>query len=127
MYEPGDYVDAVTWTILEVAIAMICACLPAIRNLLARLYPQAFLTTMRSSSNAKTKPSSSRGWRSGSRNAMPDGHFVELEDGAETDREALDDASPENGGKNSSLSAIEVIDEILVESSPRRQEPASNV
>jgi hypothetical protein len=35
----GDYVDAVAWTSLELAIAMICGFLPAIRNLLIRLYP----------------------------------------------------------------------------------------
>jgi len=58
---------------------------------------------------------------------VPDRRFVELQDGAETDLEVLGDASLENGGKNSSLSRIEVVDEIWVESSPRRQEPVSHV
>ena len=110
---------------------MICACLPAIRNLLIRLYPRAFLTSMRSNSNTKTKHSSSRAWRSGSKNGTPDGQFVELQDGAETLGEAVGEDVPpkvprKNSGKNSSLS-IEVVDEVWVHSSPRGEEPISNV
>lgn len=106
---------------------MICACLPAIRNLLIRLYPRTFSTSMRSSSNPKTKPSSSRGWRPGSKNAAPDGDFVELQDGNEIESQALRDGPLKNGGKNSSLSRIEVVDEVCINSAPRRQEPVSNV
>jgi hypothetical protein len=123
----GDYVDAVTWTSLELAIVMICACLPAIRNLLIRFYPRTFSTSMRSSSNTQTKPASSRGWQSGSRNAMPNGHFVELYDGTEISSGALGHGPLNNIGKNSSLSRIEVVDEVWVHSSPREQEPVSHL
>lgn len=72
-----DYVDAVEWTTLELAVAMICACLPAIRNLLVRLWPKAFLTSMRTSGMQK---SGSAGWNS---NRTPrtneTGEFVELQ------------------------------------------------
>jgi hypothetical protein len=123
----GDYVDAVTWSSLELAIVMICACLPAIRNLLIRFYPGTFLTSMRSSSNTQTKPSSSRGWRSGSGNAAPNGHFVELHDGTVISSEAMGHGPLKNSGKNSSLSRIEVVDEVWVHSSPREQEPVSHL
>jgi hypothetical protein len=82
---------------------------------------------MRSASNTKTKPSSSRGRRSGSKNAAPDGEFVELRDGGETEREALGDGLLNNRGNNRSLSRIEVVDEVWVHWSPRGQESIDNV
>ncbi|KAH6668361.1 hypothetical protein B0J14DRAFT_452413, partial [Halenospora varia] len=33
-----DYVNVVIWTIVELAVAMVCSCFPAIRNLLIRIY-----------------------------------------------------------------------------------------
>jgi len=41
----GDYVPATFWSIIEVDVGVICACLPAIRALLGRLWPTAFGST----------------------------------------------------------------------------------
>ncbi|PVH86400.1 hypothetical protein DL98DRAFT_567785 [Cadophora sp. DSE1049] len=41
-----DYVNVVIWTIVELAVAMVCSCFPAIRNLLIRIYPRAFLSSI---------------------------------------------------------------------------------
>jgi len=43
-----DYTLVVIWTTLELAAAMICACLPALRRLFSHLFPGAFNTTGRS-------------------------------------------------------------------------------
>lgn len=67
-----------TWTTLELAVAMICACLPAIRNLLVRLYPKAFLTSMRTT---EANRSGAAGWyaRSKQLSQPEDGAFYELQ------------------------------------------------
>jgi hypothetical protein len=115
-----DYVDAVTWTSLELAIAMICACLPAIRNLLIRLYPKTFLTSFRSTTT--TKVSGSRGRHTWSKSHIPgshgDGHFVELTGGEQL--HGLD-RGPKVPPKNISSSSIQVTDEVWVETEPRRE------
>ncbi|KAH9205839.1 hypothetical protein DL95DRAFT_235651, partial [Leptodontidium sp. 2 PMI_412] len=35
-----DYVNVVIWTIVELAVAMVCSCFPALRSLLIRIYPR---------------------------------------------------------------------------------------
>jgi hypothetical protein len=50
---PGDNVDAVIWSTLEVSVATVCACLPAIRALLSRSLPSLFDTSNISSYNSQ--------------------------------------------------------------------------
>ncbi len=38
----GDNVDVVKWSCIEIASAVICACLPALRPLLGRFLPKVF-------------------------------------------------------------------------------------
>ncbi|KAH8590101.1 hypothetical protein B0O99DRAFT_635611 [Bisporella sp. PMI_857] len=69
-----DYVNVVLWTIAELAIAMVCSCLPAIRNLLIRIYPRAFITSIRN--RDYKQPDSNTGLRYGSH--VQEG-FIELQ------------------------------------------------
>jgi hypothetical protein len=46
-----------------------------------KLFPQAFLSDARSNSDTKKKYANSQGWRAVSKNARPDGRFLELRDG----------------------------------------------
>jgi hypothetical protein len=43
-----DNVNAVTWTVIELFTAMICASLPALRLLVLRLFPKIFPSSLRS-------------------------------------------------------------------------------
>ncbi|KAH8752324.1 integral membrane protein [Hyaloscypha sp. PMI_1271] len=76
---PGDYVDVVIWTIAELAVAMVCSCFPAMRNLLMRIYPRAFLSSIRHT-NDKTPASIPQDSNTGLRRANPGQEgFVELQ------------------------------------------------
>ncbi|KAH8653225.1 hypothetical protein BGZ60DRAFT_533409 [Tricladium varicosporioides] len=46
-----DYVPVVVWTALEIGVAMICSCLPALRTLLIRTYPHSLISKIRSREN----------------------------------------------------------------------------
>jgi hypothetical protein len=48
----GDYVNIGYWSTIEVDVGVICACLPSIRNLLAKVFPSVLST--RNASGAKT-------------------------------------------------------------------------
>lgn len=48
----GTNIDIVIWSVLEIYTAMICACLMAIRPLLAKYLPSLFRSTSISSTNA---------------------------------------------------------------------------
>jgi hypothetical protein len=53
---------------------------------------------------------------------------VELQDGVEISSDAFrEDGAPKVPPKDSSLSRIEVVNEVWVHSSPRREEPVGNV
>lgn len=52
----GDYVEIGYWSTIECDVGVICACLPAIRSLLRRVFPTAFGDT----TNANSKASMSR-------------------------------------------------------------------
>ncbi|KAH8767580.1 integral membrane protein [Hyaloscypha finlandica] len=76
--DPWDYVDVVIWTIAELAVAMVCSCFPAMRNLLMRIYPRAFLSSIRHT-NDKTPASIPQDSNTGLRRANPGQEgFVEL-------------------------------------------------
>jgi hypothetical protein len=107
---------------------MICACLPAIRNLLIRLYPRAFLTSMRSSTTPKLSASRGGARHTWSKNHNPlsphgDGHFVELTggDGVSVSDRARAEAGPRVPLKDVSSSSIRVTDEVWVKTEPRRE------
>ncbi|KAN0096823.1 hypothetical protein V8E51_015628 [Hyaloscypha variabilis] len=46
-----DYVNVVIWTTVELAIAIVCSCFPALRNLLIHIYPRTFLSSIRHTSD----------------------------------------------------------------------------
>jgi hypothetical protein len=98
----GDYVNVVIWTIVELAVAMVCSCFPAIRNLLMRIYPRAFLSSI---GNMEDKPPGTVPWDShkGQRRAtlMSNGGFVELQERHET---GTPETPPEVPPKESSTS-----------------------
>jgi hypothetical protein len=50
---PGDDVDAAIWSTLEVSVATVCACLPAIRALLSKWFPSLFDTSNISSYSSR--------------------------------------------------------------------------
>ncbi|KAL2067592.1 hypothetical protein VTL71DRAFT_2017 [Oculimacula yallundae] len=52
-----DYVAVVIWTVLELAVAIICSCLPALRTLAIHMYPR-FASSFRSSSSSPSSFSS---------------------------------------------------------------------
>lgn len=53
-----DYVMAVLWSGVEVPVAMICACFPAMRRLFVRIFPNVFTTTHLSTTDSQ-RPSKS--------------------------------------------------------------------
>ncbi|KAH6665001.1 hypothetical protein B0J14DRAFT_607146 [Halenospora varia] len=53
-----DYVLVVVWTALEIGVAMICSCLPALRTLLVRTYPRSLMSKIRSRESNSDNPAS---------------------------------------------------------------------
>jgi hypothetical protein len=74
----GDYTMVVVWTVIELAVAMICACFPAIRRLLARFYPSAFASTAQYSNENQLPSKSWYGPTSQQQGSVTNGEFVEL-------------------------------------------------
>ena len=71
-----DYVFVVIWTALELGVAMIASCLPALRTLFIRLYSSSLSFSVLSSFSTGSRggKESERIWRRGSRK------FVELKE-----------------------------------------------
>lgn len=44
-----DYVNLVAWSVIEPTLAIICACMPSIRQLLGHFFPEGFSSTAKSS------------------------------------------------------------------------------
>jgi hypothetical protein len=64
----GDDVTPTVWSIVEVCVAMICACLPAIRALLSYWFPSFFEMTSKMPSknvNSSVHLESKTNWRAG--------------------------------------------------------------
>lgn len=55
-----DYVFVVIWTAIELGVAIVLSCLPAIRVLLIRVSPKVFLTSLWSSKSQNSNSSSSK-------------------------------------------------------------------
>lgn len=51
----GDYVRVGYWSTIEIHVGVICACLPALRSLLRRLWPSAFGDTAKGTGTANSK------------------------------------------------------------------------
>ncbi|KAH7382013.1 hypothetical protein BKA64DRAFT_218410 [Cadophora sp. MPI-SDFR-AT-0126] len=95
-----DYVDVTIWTIVELAVAMVCSCFPAIRNLLIRIYPRAFLSSIGHSSDKQLgsiAPSSNSKRR---RTNHEQEGFIELQ---QTNESQLSDRPPEVPPKEPSV------------------------
>lgn len=56
-----DYVAVGYWSTIEVPVAVICACMPAIRSLLGRMFPTVFGTTRKTGSGYKNYSDQSTG------------------------------------------------------------------
>lgn len=56
----GDYVEIGYWSTIECHVGVVCACLPAIRSLLRRVFPTAFGDTTKANSYGNSKASVSR-------------------------------------------------------------------
>jgi hypothetical protein len=100
----GDYVNVVKWTIVELTVAMVCSCFPAIRNLLERVYPPAFLS---SSPHSDGKQPGSIPWDSnpGRKHANNgQGGFIELQHANESQ---VSDTPPEVPPKEPSTTTNE--------------------
>lgn len=56
----GNFVDIGYWSVIEVDVGVICACLPAIRLLLRRCLPTAFGDTRQGTSMSRSNMTGSR-------------------------------------------------------------------
>ncbi|RDW68106.1 hypothetical protein BP6252_09502 [Coleophoma cylindrospora] len=100
-----DYVPATFWSAIEVNVGIICACMPAIRSLLGKIFPKLFDFTQASkssgvqASNGASVTSHSAGKKSPGSSAIrsrvmnktaKEGGFYELDDvdGRDVEREA---------------------------------------
>lgn len=72
----GVYLDALVWTVVEPSVAVICACLPTLRPVLAYLLPRRFSLTTTNRSKAK----SNSGYPKGSMHSVDPQLFVRLDD-----------------------------------------------
>jgi len=54
-----DYVPVTIWTVVELAVAIICSCLPALRTLIIHIYPRFASSFARSPGNSESTGNSS--------------------------------------------------------------------
>lgn len=63
MDPPGDYVEIGYWSTIECHVGVVCACLPAIRSLLRRVFPTAFGDSTQGNSRGSMSRSAGTGSR----------------------------------------------------------------
>lgn len=84
-YPLGDYVEIGYWSTIECHVGVVCACLPAIRSLLRRVFPTAFGDTTQGNSKGSMSRSAGTGSRLDGRvttkvKGGDESHFVPLVD-----------------------------------------------
>lgn len=94
-----DYVAASYWSILEMDIGIICACMPAVRSLLLRSFPNMMSTG--------TKKSTSGGWSSQQSDKKPLSNSKQQRSDLDT-RDFIPLVDRDGAGKTPKSNAVEV-------------------
>jgi len=104
----GDNVTPSVWSVVEVCVAVICACLPAIRALLSYWFPSFFETTSKMPSkniNSSVHLESKTNWKAGRKPHEVDDEIIMMSNvpshkgGPIAKFEDLDDACPPTPSK----------------------------